>query len=145
MVVAHIPLSQLRQMPGAEDLEDAWIRARLGQDGFMTGKDAEAAACDATAVPVVTGTVNRDVIDQMINLVGAASAAAKWQAPAGGDRAAQSDGHPIGVSPSPRALRHAIARLAIDLVSGPSGVAAVLRRGLLGNPYNSPSLPLDIG
>jgi HNH endonuclease len=44
---------------------------------------------------------------------------------------------------SPEAWR--AARLAIDLVSGPSGVAAVLRRGLLDKPYNTPSLPLDIG
>ncbi len=28
----HIPLSQLRQLPGAPELEDAWIRARLGED-----------------------------------------------------------------------------------------------------------------
>jgi hypothetical protein len=26
-VIAHIPLSQLRQLPGAQDLEDAWILA----------------------------------------------------------------------------------------------------------------------
>jgi hypothetical protein len=38
-----------------------------------------------------------------------------------------------------------MARLAVDLVSGPAGVAAVLRRGLLDKPYNTPSLPLDIG
>jgi hypothetical protein len=38
-----------------------------------------------------------------------------------------------------------MARLAIDLVSGPAGVAAVLRQGLLDKPYNTPSLPLDIG
>ena len=44
-----------------------------------------------------------------------------------------------------RALRYAIARLAIDLVSGPAGLAAVLRAGLLEAPYNTPSLPLDIG
>ena len=57
-VIAHIPLSQLRQLPGAADLEDAWLRARLGEDGYLTGKDAEAAACDALTVPVVTGTMN---------------------------------------------------------------------------------------
>jgi hypothetical protein len=44
-----------------------------------------------------------------------------------------------------RALRHAMARLAVDLVSGPAGLAAALRRGLLGKPYDTPSLPLDIG
>ncbi len=38
-----------------------------------------------------------------------------------------------------------MARLAVDLVSGPAGVAAVLRQGLLSKPYNTPSLPLDIG
>jgi hypothetical protein len=43
------------------------------------------------------------------------------------------------------ALRYAIARLAIDFVSGPSGVAGWLRTTLLAPPYDSPSLPLDIG
>ena len=51
-----------------------------------------------------------------------------------------------GLSPEAwRALRHAMARLAVDLVSGPAGVAAVLRQGLLDKPYNTPCLPLDIG
>jgi hypothetical protein len=44
-----------------------------------------------------------------------------------------------------RALRYAMARLAVDLVSGPGGIAAVLRRGLLGDPYNSKSVVLDVG
>jgi hypothetical protein len=43
------------------------------------------------------------------------------------------------------ALRDAIARLAIDFVSGPNGLASYLRTGLLQAPYNTPSLPLDIG
>ncbi len=34
---------------------------------------------------------------------------------------------------------------AIDFVSGPAGLAATLRAGLLRAPYNTPSLPLDIG
>jgi hypothetical protein len=38
-----------------------------------------------------------------------------------------------------------MARLALDLVSGPAGVAAILRQGLLDQPYDTPSLPLDIG
>lgn len=142
-VIAHIPLSQLRQMPGAQDLEDAWIRARLGEDGFMTGKDAEAAACDAQTVPVVTGTMNPAVIDQMIDLAATAAAAAA-------DTAGPDDSHERTrsrcLSPEAwRALRYAMARLAVDLVSGPAGVAAILREGLLRQPYNTPSLPLDIG
>ena len=73
--------------------------------------------------------------------------------------AAEAEGHDAGTAPggptrhrsgalSPearQALRHAIARLAIDLVSGPAGLAAILRQGLLDKPYNTPSLPLDIG
>ena len=163
-VVAHIPLSQLRQMPGAQDLEDAWIRARLGEDGYMTGKDAEAAACDAQTVPVVTGTMDDTIIDKMIDLARTAAASG---APVSANIAAETTG-PVGIpdeaegdsvhldrqnrSRSPgqspeawRALRYAMARLAIDLVSGSSGVAAALRQGLLDKPYNTPSLPLDIG
>src|SRR5579863_6620353 len=73
--VIHIPLSQLRQLPGAQELEDAWIRARLGEDGYLVGPDAETAACDAQAVPVVTGAMDPGVIDQMIALARAAAEA----------------------------------------------------------------------
>jgi hypothetical protein len=257
-VIAHIPLSQLRRLPGAPDLEDAWIRARLGEDGYLTGKDAEAAACDAQTVPVVTGTMNSSVIDQMIDLAriaaqagapdatgqppgrpanpaeqppddpadtpgqsigppgpaGRARRTADDPASAGGqppgsppDASRPAAGNPVGAAgqpaaqpggpsqppgpsdtpgpghvPSPgetpgpsdtpgpehvpslgetpgpsapgsaalspeawRALRYAMARLALDLVSGPAGAAAILRQGLLTQPYNTPSLPLDIG
>jgi hypothetical protein len=168
-VIAHVPLSQLRRMPGAGDLEDAWIRARLGEDGYLTGKDAEAAACDAQTVPVVTGAMDPDVIDQMIDLARTA-AEARAGAPGDGSRTGdQAAGRPAAersggqgeapglgpdstgaASPEPgvprpsalspeawRALRHAMARLAVDLVSGPAGVAAVLRQGLLDKPYNT--------
>ena len=140
-VVTHIPLSQLRQMPGARDLEDAWIRARLGEDGYLTGKDAEAAACDAQSVPVVTGTMDDTVIDQMIDLARtAAEATAADDSGTGGAIRSRC------LSPEAwRALRYAMARLAVDLVSGPAGVAAILRQGLLDKPFNTPSLPLDIG
>ena len=181
--VIHIPLSQLRQLPGAPQLEDAWLRARAGQDGYLAGPDAETAACDAQTVPVVTGSMDPDVIDQMIALAriaaeaedspggttgadgasstdpatGRAGPAAAGSAHAAGGASAGGDGqpgaavgsaHPRSGSLSPeawRALRHAMARLAIDLVSGPAGVAAVLRQGLLDKRYNTPSLPLDIG
>jgi Domain of unknown function (DUF222) len=144
-VIAHVPLSQLRQLPGAQDLEDAWIRARLGEDGYLTGKDAEVAACDAQTVPVVTAAMDPAVIDKMIAL---ARTSAEAGAPGSGsaDPAGGERGRSGALSPGAwRALRYSMARLAIDLVSGPSGIAAILRRGLLDKPYNTPSLPLDIG
>jgi hypothetical protein len=141
--VIHIPLSQLRQLPGAQELEDAWIRARLGEDGYLTGQDAETAACDAQSVPVVTGTMDPDVIDQMIAL---ARTAADTDSPGGGAPGGRVPVRSGALSfEAWQALRYAMARLAVDLVSGPAGAAAVLRRGLLGKPYNTPSLPLDIG
>ena len=152
-VIAHIPFSQLRQLPGARDIEDAWIRARLGEDGYLTGKGAEAAACDAQVVPVVTGTVDPDVIDQMIALARTAAEARPGDGggpgAVGADAAGRAGGEPsrsAALSPQARrALRHAMTRLALDLASGPAGLAAALRQGLLDKPCNTPSLPLDIG
>ncbi|HVT66434.1 MAG TPA: DUF222 domain-containing protein [Trebonia sp.] len=177
-VIALIPISQLRQMPGAAELEDAWIRARAAQDGYLTRRDAQAAACDAQTVPVVTGAIDPDVIDKMINLARTAAEAAPPGGPAtDGATPADPRSDTTGLAPAAttaaasdgtggngtgdilsngarlqnlsseawRALRYAMARLAVDLVSGPCGIAAVLRRGLLDKPWNTPSLPLDIG
>jgi len=52
--VVHIPIGQLREMPGAPGLEDEWLRGRVGQGepGYLDSDDAKAAACDAqTAAP----------------------------------------------------------------------------------------------
>jgi hypothetical protein len=130
-VIVHVPISQLRQMPGAPELEDAWLRARLGEpadpgDAYLADQDAEAAACDALTVPVVTGHADMTVIDKIIALASTAP---------GSDTSAGAR----------RAHRYAIARLAIGFVSGPGGLASALRTGLLEHPYRTPSLPLDIG
>ena len=129
-VIVHVPFSQLRRMPGADEVEDEWLRARLGEPGdpaaaHLAGKDAEVAACDALTVPVVTGYADMSAIDKIIELAAVGSAA---------------------LSPEARqAHRYAIARLAVDFVSGPAGLASRLRTGLLEPPWNTPSLPLDIG
>ena len=150
--VVHIPLSALRQLPGAADLEDAWLRARLSDSGpgagesYLTGEDAEVAACDAQVVPVVTGRPDLNLVDKMIGL---ARTAAEAEVEAGGTAGAVAEAATArGRPPSPearQALRYAIARLAVDLVSGPVGLAAALRQGLLDRPWSTPSLPLDIG
>src|SRR5215472_5854861 len=105
-VIVHIPLSRLRDQPGGSGLEDAWIGGLLGEPGYPAGKDAEAAACDALTVPVVTGRADLTVVDTMIELALSA-----------GDQPVRSK----AMSPEAwQALRYAMARLAIDLVSGPA-------------------------
>ena len=50
--------------------------------------------------------------------------------------------------PTPQALemlRHAIIAKAVDLVSGPGGLASFLRTRQLGARLSGPSLPLDVG
>jgi len=162
-VVVHIPISQLRQMPGAADLEDAWLRARLGEPtdpgtAYLTGKDAEVAACDALTVPVVTGHADMTAIDKIIALALASSGGTPCGDIGGPEVSTAATGPPTtgngsndtgpvrpGSGEAYRALRYTIARLAVDFVSGPGGLASALRTGLLERPYSTPSLPLDIG
>ena len=65
-VAVHIPFPQLRQRPGAPEAEEVWLRGTAGEPGYLTGKDAEAAACDAVASPVVTGHADMRVVDKII-------------------------------------------------------------------------------
>ena len=180
LVMVHTTLAQLRSEPGASVIEDAWL---TGQPGCLSGAAAQAAACDALTVPVVTGRADMTIIDQIITL---ALSAATHQHPGHGNPATSQDssspgggqdssgqdssgrdgagtdngacghgspgshGSPGGwaarLTPgAAQALRYAIARLAIDFVSGPDAIAAALRTGLLEPPFNTPSLPLDIG
>jgi hypothetical protein len=159
-VDVHIPLSDLLGMDGASVVEDTWLRARAGEHGYLSGKDAEAIACDALIVPVVTGSPDWAVITEMIALVTGAYAHARragqdetGQDGAGQDGAGQVErpARPQGPGPGPlapeawEALQYALARLAIAFVSGPGALASALRRSLLGAPLNTKSVPLDIG
>ena len=169
-VAVHIPFPELRQRPGAPEAEEVWLRGAAGEPGYLTGKDAEAAACDAVAEPVVTGHADMRVVDKIIGLALAAAGITldgadaglvggdedaspddghrSWGAAGGGPRAAsraRSRARQRFTPDAMQALRYAIARLAIDFVSGPAGLAGWLRTTLLAPPYNTPSLPLDIG
>jgi hypothetical protein len=166
-VTVHVPIGQLRQMPGAAELEDAWLRARLGEPAdpgaaYLAGQDARAAACDALTVPVVTGHADLTVIDKIIALASVSGGGTPGDGTAAVSSAGDEAGSVVstaagGAAPTSRgsaeaasagaqqALRYAIARLAVDFVSGPGGLASALRTGLLEHPYSTPSLPLDIG
>ena len=128
-----IPLSDLLEMDGASVVEDTWLRARAGEHGYLTGKDAEAAACDSLIVPIVTGTPNWDLITEMITLVTEAY-----------NHASATPGTPLPAE-AWQALQYALARRAIRFVSGPGALASALRRSLLGKPLNTKSAILDIG
>jgi hypothetical protein len=132
-IQVQMSLEELRRLPGAAGAEAAWAGPAAGP-----GDD-----CDATIVPVVTGHVDPEVLDQL--------AAALRR---GRDRARRSQDGPADDGDDAAAARRALAEQAVrqiiiaraaDLLSGPAGLAAWLRTGLLTGPAASVSLPLDTG
>jgi Domain of unknown function (DUF222) len=146
-----------------------------GGDGaaWLDGDAARGLACDATLTPVVMGEVDPGVLDDLVDLcvelaghgrgcwadTGPASSDPAGTDPAGTDPAdgPGQAGDPVpgcgGGAAGPRPLtaharemlERAVIGKAIDLVSGPGGLASFLRRQQLGGGLAGPSLPLDIG
>jgi hypothetical protein len=96
-VLVHMTLGQLRALPGASAAEDVWAAARASQPGWLTGPEADAAMCDATVVPIVTGHVDWAALDLLTEIFLAASAS-----PAAGAGLSGSDEVP-GATPAARA------------------------------------------
>jgi Domain of unknown function (DUF222) len=166
--LVHIAFAELRALRGASRLEAAWV-ARAQQDwaghraatvlaggdggAWLNGPAACGAACDALTVPVVTGAVNPAVLDRLVGLCLelAGHGHHRCQSAAPGTGSPEEDSPQSGTGGGPltehaRAmLQRAIIGAAIDLVSGPGGLASVLRTGLLGAGLAGPSLPLDVG
>jgi hypothetical protein len=157
-VWAHISLADLMVLDADSKLQDEWtegVRARwaghraaasvAGGDGaaWLDGDAAEGFACDASITPVVTGEISYAVLDDLVRLCIqlARHGTATPAGPDGPDGPAP--GTPAG--PSREALEHAIIGQAVALVSGPGGLASVLRREQLGARLAGPSLPLDVG
>ena len=148
----HITLADLLRLEGSSALQEEWtgqVRARWAarrahaaetgaNDGaWLDGDAAETIACDAAMAPVVTGDVNVDALEDLVRLcveldrlrrdgdgpdTSAADTTAAWAA-----------------------LEQAVIGKAVDLLSGPGGLASFLRRRQLGVRLGGPSLPLDIG
>jgi Domain of unknown function (DUF222) len=135
---------------------------------WLDGDAARAAACDAMTVPVVDGDIDPRAVEDLIaacvhyhRLREHAAGRAGTQAergpgsdvgavlPAGlGGAAARQAGQTEaadGVAEVLAMLEHRILGAVIKVVSGPGGVASFLRRNLLGQGLNGPSLPLDVG
>src|SRR5262249_52267330 len=90
--------------------------------------------------PLVTGDVNLDALDDLVRLCVQL------------DELRRSAGEDAGqAAPAPdstrawEALERAVIGKAVDLLSGPGGLASFLRRRQLGARLAGPSLPLDIG
>ncbi|HLX51756.1 MAG TPA: DUF222 domain-containing protein [Streptosporangiaceae bacterium] len=126
----QITLDQLWAMAGKSQAEAVWTASGSG----LTSEEAQALACDATIFPTVVGRVNDQALDELVQLF--------LTAPA--HRTPPPATPPAGLPESPeRLLRRALLAKATEVLSGPDGLAALLRRGLAA--YATVSLPLDVG
>ncbi len=156
---AHISLADLLMLDGSSALLEEWtarVRAQWaahragasfgGSDGaaWLDGDAARAAACDASVTPVVTGEVHYAVMEDLVRLC-AELASLRHHGAADGDQAATGQTPGSDTARAWEALEQAIIGKAVDLLSGPSGLASFLRRQQLGARLGGPSLPLDIG
>jgi hypothetical protein len=157
-VWAHMSLADLLRLQGSSALQEEWtaqVRAAWaarraeaaggGSDGgaWLDGDAAEGIACDAAMAPIVTGDINAAALEDLVRLC----VELDHHRRAGADAAAAAQpGQPgRGTGPGREALERAIIGAAVDLLSGPGGLASFLRRRQLGARLGGPSLPLDIG
>ncbi|MGE5135978.1 MAG: DUF222 domain-containing protein [Gemmatimonadota bacterium] len=115
----------------AAEAEAQWAAARASEPGWLTGPEADAAACDATLIPIVTGHPDPATLDRLTEAFTKATGDCDGRA------------QPLSGA-SHRRLRRALLGLAANALSGPGGLAARLRAGLDAE-LATPSLPLDIG
>ena len=146
-VMVHISLADLLRLQGSSALQEQWtaqLRAQWaahraeaaegGGDGgaWLDGDAAAAMACDASVTPVVTGNPNPGTLDDLVRLCVQLNELRQGDAGADGTAAWE-------------ALERAVIGRAVDLLSGPSGLASYLRRRQLAARLGGPSLPLDVG
>jgi len=154
----HLSLADLLRLQGSSALQQEWtaqVRARwaahraaasaTGSDGgaWLDGDAAEAVACDAAMAPIVTGDVNAAALEDLVRLCVELDHHRRAGADAGAGAEPGAPGRDTG--PGREALEQAIIGTAVDLLSGPGGLASFLRRRQLGARLGGPSLPLDIG
>ena len=170
-VTAHIHLADLLDLDTGSKLQQEWtdrIRGQWaaaraaaslrGSDGapWLEGEAADGFACDASLTPVVFGTVNPAVIEHLIryclDLAGhGPGRCTPTPHPDHTDPDHTDQGEPLpGPQPLPpglsrESLEQHIIGAAVELLSGPGGLASFLRRRELGARLGGPSQPLDVG
>ena len=136
-------LADLLRLDASSALQEQWtaqVRAQwaghrakasetgAGDGAWLDGAAAGGIACDAAMAPVVTGKVNVDALEDLVRLC------------------VELDGRRDGARDAAwAALEQAVIGKAVDLLSGPGGLASFLRRRQLGARLAGPGLPLDIG
>jgi hypothetical protein len=164
-VLAHVTLADLMLLEGSDGLRDEWTRqararwagykarnagTRGGDGAWLDGDAAAAIACDAMVVPVVTGQVNPAAFADLVRL--SAELDKIYRRGASGDDG-DGPGHGddvdgmagVGTLISREALEQAVIGKAVDLLSGPGGLASFVRQRQLGGQLAGLSLPLDLG
>jgi hypothetical protein len=151
---AHISLADLLRLEGSSALQEQWtarVRARWaghraaaseggGDTGaWLDGDAAEAIACDAAMAPIVTGDVDPGALEDLVRLCVELDRLRR-------DGQARPDTPDApDTTAAWAAIERAVIGKAVDLLSGPGGLASFLRRRQLGVRLAGPSLPLDIG
>ena len=156
----HVSLADLMRLQGSSALLEEWtaqVRARWaarragasqgGGGAWLDGDAAGAVTCDAAMAPVVAGEVNADALGELVRLCVELD---RYRRGTGGPGTGDHDGTGRGgagrgASPGWEALERAVIGKAVDLLSGPGGLASFLRRRQLGARLAGPSVPLDIG
>jgi hypothetical protein len=148
--LVHVSLADLMLIEGSSALTEEWsarvrsqraaARAATSQSGsdggaWLDGTSAAAVTCDAPVTPVVTGEVNHQALEDLIRLC----------VQIGKLHHEEAAGSSTDTARARDALAQAIIGTAVDLLSGPGGLAGFLRRRQLGARLGGPSLPLDVG
>jgi hypothetical protein len=170
-VWAHTTLADLMLLEGSGKLRDEWARqARIrwagyrsssaearGDDGaWLDGDAAAAIGCDALVAPVVWGKVNPSVFTDLVRLCAALDKIYRHglDAQARDAAASRTDGAESGAGDSRTRAQALIAReeleqavivKAVELLSGPGGLASFVRQRQLAGRLAAPGLPLDLG
>jgi hypothetical protein len=174
-VKVEMNLADLRSLPGGPQAEADWIRAKAAElaRGRLAGRTAEellgaqscddgtqapllagvgaisaglagALGCDSLLAPTVVGSVGRDALAAMTD---------QWARDHGlagrGDCTAGAGcgcdcHHPMSPETHQR-LQESMLRWAVEVLSGPGGLASYLRTGILDRPLSGPSIVLDAG
>jgi len=148
----HMSLAELLAMDGSSARQEQWTarvraawaahRAAASVDGgeqgaWLDGEAAAAVACDAAMAPYVTGDVNPAVLEDLVRLCVQLH---QLRTGTGGPTVPRTD-----TTRAWAAIEQQVIGKAVDLLSGPGGLASFLRRRQLGVRLAGPSLPLDIG